>query len=148
MRYQLLFLQLVCLIGAALVLPEAQAQSQSGECKDGGEFGCFEVGIPGQGDAKPGSSIEKFIDKDTPLITFVGTIINIITGIIVAIGVIVILVAGYVYMTAGGSGERVSLAKTMIGSALFGIILALVAWTILNTISPQFTNPVEPTIGS
>lgn len=81
-----------------------------------------------------------------PLISYMRIVINFVTGAIVAIGLVTIVAAGYVYMTAGGS-DRVQLAKQMLGGALLGIFLALTAYLILNTISTQFASQVqEPTL--
>lgn len=110
------------------------------------KFGNFEVGIPGVGNA--GDSIGNFVENtDAPLLALINAIVKLIIGIIVIIAAITIVVAGYVYMTAGGSGERVSLAKNLIASALLGIVLSAAAFLILNTISPQFAdNAKEPTL--
>lgn len=102
-------------------------------------FGNFESGLLK-------GSIEKFIDdnKDASLVVFIGLIINIITGLIIVVGVISIVIGGYLYMTAGGDAGRVSQAKVWISSALVGIILALTAYLILNTLSPQFVPEQDP----
>lgn len=79
------------------------------------------------------------------LVPTINWIIGIVTAAVIAIGMIVFVVAGYVYMTAGGNAQRIGLAKTLIGAALTGIVLALVAQLLLNTISPQFAREVaEP----
>lgn len=111
------------------------------QCLDSSNFGNFEVGIPGI--AEEGESIDAFARRDYPLVILFGSLAGIITAAIVAVGLIAIVFGGYVYMTAGGSAERVGTAKAIIGSALFGIALALFAYAMLNRISPQFT-PVLP----
>lgn len=102
-----------------------------------GTFGNFEAPLPGVGN---NTSIDAFVNSDRPLTRYVGFIVNIITAGIVAIGVISIVFAGFLYMTDRGSSDNVSKAKTLIFSALLGIVLALAAWLILNTINPQITN--------
>lgn len=57
--------------------------------------------------------------------------------LVVASGVMSIVIGGYYYMTAGGSADRVRTAKVWIGSAILGIVIALLAWTILYAISPN-----------
>ena len=49
--------------------------------------------------------------------------------------VVSIVIGGYIYMTAGGDADRVRTAKVWIGSAILGIILALLAWLILASIA-------------
>lgn len=79
-----------------------------------------------------------------PLVSVFVYLSQIITGLIIAAAVIIVVVAGYMYMTAGGDGSKVETAKTMIKAALLGIILALGAILILRTISPQFTPTEDP----
>lgn len=78
-----------------------------------------------------------------PLIYYMSIVIDFVTALIVALGLIAIVVAGYFYMTAGGSSDRISTAKSLLASALLGIVLALAAFLILNTISPQFASNVK-----
>lgn len=114
----------------------AKAQQQQQNC----DFGVFEARLPG-------ITSEKICDligpNKTPLITYINAAVSFVTGLIVVVGIISVLVGGYFYMTAGGSAERVGMAKTIIGSALAGIVIAMVGWLILNTISPQFTSQVQ-----
>ncbi len=122
------------------------AQGNSSDCANN-KFGCFEVPLPGITD----KSIDNFVKKDggIGLVGYVSFIAKIITGVIIATALIIVVAAGYVYMTAGGDGGKVELAKSMIKAALLGIILALGAYLILNTISPQFASKIkEPVFGS
>jgi hypothetical protein len=64
-------------------------------------------------------------------------LVLVITVLVVMAGLISIVVGGYFYMTAAGNADRVRLAKVWIGSALLGIALALLAFTILSIISPN-----------
>lgn len=92
-----------------------------------------------------GKSICEFINGSggKPLIYYISIVIDFVTAMIVAMGLIAIVVAGYFYMTAGGSSDRISTAKSLLASALLGIVLALAAFLILNTISPQFASEVK-----
>ncbi len=90
---------------------------------------------------------EDFLCNDLSLVVYVKAVINFVTALIVIVGLLSIIVGGYFYMTAGGSADRVSMAKTLVMSALLGIVLALTAWVILNTVGPQFTTEVtDPVI--
>lgn len=102
-------------------------------------FGDFEVPLP----SFAGKTICDVAESPTPFITFISTLTNLFLGIIVATGLVMTVIAGYVYMTAGGSADQVGKAKNMIKAALLGIILALAAFLILNTISPQFASQIE-----
>jgi hypothetical protein len=114
----------------ALPLFDAHAQARWGD---------FESGLFG-------GSIDDFIGRPNPLTQFMGRIINIVTGLVIVIGVISIVIGGYLYITAGGSADRTKQAKVWIGSALLAIVLALAAWVILNTLSPQFVPQADPVL--
>jgi len=70
-----------------------------------------------------------------PLGAVIQLIINIVSALIIMAAVVSIVVGGYIYMTAGGSADRVRLAKVWIGTALLGIVIALSAYMILFAIS-------------
>lgn len=93
-----------------------------------------------------GGTIDEFVQKNKgeSLSTMMNILINIFIGLIIIIGAISVVIGGYLYMTAGGNADGVQKAKQWIGSALLGIALALTAWIILNTISPQFTTELNP----
>jgi hypothetical protein len=55
---------------------------------------------------------------------------GILAGIMITIG-------GLLYLTAGGSQERVTSAKSYISSALVGLILLLTSYLLLQTVNPQ-----------
>jgi hypothetical protein len=56
-----------------------------------------------------------------------------VTGILAGI---MIMIGGLLYLTAGGSPERVSNAKSYISNALIGLILSLTSYFLLQTINP------------
>jgi hypothetical protein len=108
-------------------------------------FGNFEVPIP----ALKGKTIDDVVSQPKPILFYVGILINIITAVIVMIGLISIVIGAYFYMTAGGEAKRVDMGKDFIKAAISGIVLALTAWLILNTISPQFASNIqEPCIAT
>jgi hypothetical protein len=104
-------------------------------------FGIFERPLPGSPPC-----IDQVIDTRRPLTNYIGLIVNFLTALIVAVGVLMVVVGGYLYMTAGGSADRVQLGKGFIIAALTGIVLALTAWVILATLGPQFVEQREPCI--
>ncbi|PIT86137.1 MAG: hypothetical protein COU33_04835, partial [Candidatus Magasanikbacteria bacterium CG10_big_fil_rev_8_21_14_0_10_43_6] len=63
-------------------------------------------------------------------------------GIMVAsiVSVIVIIVGGLQWTMSGGNTSTIETAKKRIGGAIVGLILALLSYTILNTINPQLVN--------
>lgn len=124
------------------IFPQTIGAQQEDPCDS--DFGCFEVGLPGDPDLQAKKPIDTFVSGGTPLIRFMRIIINFVTAAVVAIGIITVVVAGYIYMTARGDAGQVGLAKQFLSAALLGIFLALTSYLVLNTISPQFTDVKEP----
>ncbi len=52
--------------------------------------------------------------------------------------VIMVMIGGYEYMTAGGESSKADNAKTRIEQALFGLILVFLSALLLNFINPNF----------
>lgn len=68
-----------------------------------GTFGNFEAPLPGIG---RNTSIDDFVNRDRPLTRYVGFVVNILTAGIVAIGVISIVIGGFLYLTAGAEPKN------------------------------------------
>jgi hypothetical protein len=66
-----------------------------------------------------------------------------ITGILAGI---MIMIGGLLYLTAGGSSERVSNAKSYISSALIGLVLALTSYFLLQTVNPALLSLKFPKV--
>ncbi|MFH1207032.1 MAG: hypothetical protein V1668_00290 [Patescibacteria group bacterium] len=68
------------------------------------------------------------------------TVIKIIQwalGFLGLIAVVIILYGGFVWMTAAGNEEKVSTAKKVIGAAVVGLIVILLAWAIVTFVVNQ-----------
>ncbi len=52
---------------------------------------------------------------------------------------IVMMVGGFMWLTAGGNANQVSTARGYMAGALSGFILLLLSWTLLQTINPSLT---------
>ena len=74
-------------------------------------------------------------DVASPIRAYAAFLANLIIAAIVGLGLIMIVIGGYLYMTAGGAADRIQTAKKVIGAALLGIIIALLSFVILNTIN-------------
>jgi hypothetical protein len=101
-------------------------------------FGDFTFSLPGLP-----NSIDELVQGGRPIISYMNAIMSLMLGFIIALALISVAVGGYIYMTAGG-GDRLNLAKNIIVTALTGLVLALTAYLLLNTLGPQFTNVEEP----
>lgn len=117
-----------------VVLFSSSAVQAAGKC----DLGKIEVGIPGNPGIVKGQEV-----CDTSFSVLMGTIVNAATGLVIVAGLMSIIIGGYFYMTAGGDSGRISTAKTFFMSAFLGILLALTAYIILNTISPQFASQLK-----
>lgn len=62
----------------------------------------------------------------------VANIINIVLGLLGVIAVIMLLLAGFRWMTAGGNEQTVTDAKNQIKNALIGLAVIFMAWAITN----------------
>ena len=74
-----------------------------------------------------GSSLD-LGDKDPESI--VVSVINWVLGILALIAVILVIVGGFQWMTAGGNEERVGKAKKLLIAAVIGLVIILAAWGI------------------
>ena len=70
-------------------------------------------------------------DDDSDLKATITNIVQWALGFLALIAVIMIIVGGFMWMTAGGNEERVEKAKKMISAAVIGLIIILLAWAIV-----------------
>ncbi len=56
--------------------------------------------------------------------------VNWVLGILALIAVIMVLIGGFKWMTAGGNEERVDSAKKLLVAAIIGLVIILAAWGI------------------
>jgi len=82
------------------------------------------------------------VGTDQKLETIVGNIINVALGFLGVLLLAYLLYAGFLWMTAGGSEEGVTKAKTMIRNAIIGLIIIVAAFAISNFV---LTSLVEAT---
>lgn len=66
-------------------------------------------------------------------------------GVAVILALLMIILAGYLYMTALGNAQRVETAKEMFAGALTGLVILFAAVVILRTINPELINFKPPT---
>lgn len=68
-------------------------------------------------------------------IKLINNVINFLLFVIATpLAALAIAYAGFLYLTAGGNAENVSKAKTILKNVVFGYVIALAAWLIVNTI--------------
>ncbi len=75
------------------------------------------------------------------------TVLNIIRwllGIMTLIAVVMIIYAGFVWLTAAGNEDNVDKAKKIISAAVIGLIVVLLAWAIVIFVSRTTANVTTP----
>jgi hypothetical protein len=73
--------------------------------------------------------------EGTDLPTIIGKIIGGFLGILGSVFVILVIYAGFLWMTAGGNEEQVGKAKKMMTNAVIGLIIVMLAFAITNFIT-------------
>jgi hypothetical protein len=91
----------------------------------------------------PVACIQQGVDKTggknaTPVETRIKTIVNMILYILGAIAVIMIVIGGVRYTTSGGDAGGVSGAKNTILYAVVGLVIAIMAYAIVNFVLDSF----------
>lgn len=72
------------------------------------------------------------------LMIVVGTIIQAALGLLGAIFIILVVIAGYGWMTAAGNEEKIKKAVTKIKQAIIGLVITLSSWAIWSFIFNNF----------
>lgn len=107
---------------------EAAAQSQS-SLADEAQRGVDAVGSPNQS------------------VSFADTVIKVINGMLFAVGilsVIMIIVGGIRFVVSAGDSNGVQAARNTILYSVVGLVVAFVAWGIVNFVTNIFTAPPAP----
>lgn len=74
--------------------------------------------------------------KVEDLAQYIGIIYNFLISIVGLVAAVVMIVGGFQYLTSAGDSSRIGAAKSRMANAFIGMVLALGAYTILNTINP------------
>lgn len=74
------------------------------------------------------------------LITMIGTAISIILGVLGVVLVLLIIWAGFQWMTAQGDEKKVEKAKKIIYNAVIGLVIIFAAYAITNFVIAQLEN--------
>ena len=76
------------------------------------------------------------------LVVIIGRLINIFLGFVGIILLVMLIYAGFLWMTSGGEMEKVDKAKTMIRNAIIGLIIIVSAFAITAFILQQLTGAI------
>lgn len=88
--------------------------------EEGDVFGTKEIGDPKSGIALGKSSLQKTVVR----------LINVALSLLGIIAVVIVLIGGFKWMTAGGNDEKVAEARKLIFAGIVGMAIILSAWAI------------------
>lgn len=78
------------------------------------------------------------ITSAADLMDWVQRILGWVFAVVLILAVAMLLVAAVMYVTAGGNKERASTAVTIITYAVIGIVVAGLAWALVNVVQSVF----------
>ena len=87
-----------------------------------------------------------YTENTQPAKSFVATLVGIINVLLTIVGVVFLLLiiyAGYLWMTAQGNEEQIKKAKKILTGALIGIIIILAARVVTEFVITQFGGALE-----
>jgi len=97
----------------------------------------FAVALPAQADVddllwggKEGEVDEAIGLGDTDPREMAASVINVALGFLGIVAVVIILIGGFKWMTAGGNEEKVSEARKLILAGVVGLVIILASWAI------------------
>lgn len=73
----------------------------------------------------------------------IANVVNVALGLLGILAVIIILYAGFKWMTASGNEEQVTDARHMLVQAVIGLAIIMAAWTITNYVVDQGTRAFQ-----
>ena len=82
-----------------------------------------------------GAAKAKYVNTSgTSIPEMIGNIIKLLLSFVGGLSVLIIVIAGIMYITSGGDESRVDTAKKWIIYAIVGLVVSLLAWVIVNTV--------------
>ncbi|MFA5420946.1 MAG: pilin [Patescibacteria group bacterium] len=116
---------IITLFSVSPVLAESPQEPSQSEAVGGP--GDFRSGLDSQTDALLGSSgIDATISADR----VVASVINLALSMLAILFVILIIISGYQWMTAGGNEEQVKKAQSRMKNAIIGLVIVILAYAI------------------
>jgi uncharacterized membrane protein YidH (DUF202 family) len=77
----------------------------------------------------------------------IGRIINVALGFLGVIAVVIILMGGFKWMTAGGNEDKVAEAKKLLGAGVIGLVIVLAAWSVASFVIGSIYNATSDNMG-
>lgn len=76
---------------------------------------------------------------EASLSKIIGNIIKIVLSLLGLVAVVLIIVGGFQWMTSGGNEEKIGNAKKLMGAALIGLIIVILAYAIASFVISNLT---------
>lgn len=73
----------------------------------------------------------------------IGKIIKIVLSLLGLLAVVLIIVGGFQWMASGGNEEKIKGAKKLMGSALIGLIIIILAYAVATFVVSNLSNVTE-----
>lgn len=70
-------------------------------------------------------------------------ILNLVLGLLSLVAVVMIIIGGFTWLTAGGNEEKVDKAKKIISAAVIGLIIVLLAWAVVIFVARTTANVAQ-----
>src|SRR3989339_537063 len=102
----------------------------------------FGVKVIEQGDGSAGSAL---LLGSRDLRTTATSIINIALSLLGIVSVVIVLIGGFRWMTAGANDEKVAEARKWIFSGIIGLAIVLSAWAIARFVLKQLATATDVT---
>lgn len=83
------------------------------------------------------------IASNTDLPTIVGRIINVVLGFLGIVFLVLLIYAGFQWMTAQGDEGKVKTARSMISQAVVGLVVIVAAFAISNFVLSSLVNVTQ-----
>ena len=77
---------------------------------------------------------------ESDLKTTVIKILNLALGLLSLVAVVMVIIGGFTWLTAGGNEEKVDKAKKIISAAVIGLIIVLLAWAVVIFVAKTTAN--------
>ena len=135
----LLAIPLLALAGVTVLSAPAYAGNANGNTPDG-DCGTNVNIVEGVDCAKGAKTQQTLFEEDADGNSLFKTITNVLLFLIGAVSVIMLIVGGLRYVLSNGDSTAVTNAKNTILYAVIGIIVALLAYAIVNFVISSFIN--------
>ncbi len=133
------------LAGALVAAPVLAAPSNGTQLAQAGDAGTSTPkGLKGAETSMKTFSGQAGVTTQGDLTIIAGKVIRGFLGLLGTIFVILIIYAGYLWMTASGNEEQITKAKKMITNAVIGIIIVLLAYTITSFVIGALSKATLP----